>query len=261
MVNQQLLDYVKQQTQQGIPKETISSNLLSQGWQPHDIEDGFNAVSSSILPGQNPIGLVKPETAMWKIIVVSMVGVVIVGIVGGGTYFVSQKSLKSEVTPKVSNEASNQIPTGQLTETTTPTKQPAEQSQLQWPSTAFRTSMIIVADKLSSCTAYKTTFRHPFTGDMLEKEILGIVNGKCVYVEQMPKGSKMECKYTESERKAVAQSYKDSATAESSSTSVTANSETGETKTILTLNGKVVDNPLQEAMDSGVCVLSGIPEF
>jgi len=150
----------------------------------------------------------------------------------------------------VSNEVSNQIPTGQPTETTTPTKQPAEQSQPQSPE-------IIFTDKLSSCTAYKTTFKHPFTGDMLEKEILGIVNGKCDYVEQMPNGGKLECKYTESERKAVAQYYKDVATAESVGTSVNANLGSGEQKTTYTINGKVVENPLQEAMSSGGCVISG----
>lgn len=184
---------------------------------------------------------------MWKIIAVSLVGVVIVG---GGIYFASQKFLKSEVMPKVSNEVSNQIPTSQPTETTTPTKQPAQQSQPQSPE-------IIFADKLSSCTAYKITFKHPFTGDMLEKEILGIVNGKCDYIEQMPNGGKLECKYTESERKAVAQYYKDVATTESVGTSVNANLGSGEQKTTYTINGKVVDNPLQEAMSSGVCVISG----
>ena len=73
----------------------------------------------------------------------------------------------------------------------------------------------------------------------------------------MPDDGKMECKYTENERKAVAQYYKDVATAESVGTSVNANLGSGEQKTTYTINGKVVDNPLQEAMSSGVCVISG----
>ena len=110
---------------------------------------------------------------------------------------------------------------------------------------------------MSSCTKYKTTFKHPLTGETLEKEVLGIISGKCDYFEQMPNGGKMECKYSESERMAAAQYYKDVATAESAGTSVNANLGSGEQKTTYTINGKVVDNPLQEFMNSGVCVITG----
>src|SRR3989338_8991438 len=48
MVNQQILDYIKQQLQQGVSKETISSNLLSQGWQQQDVNEAFSQSS-----GQN----------------------------------------------------------------------------------------------------------------------------------------------------------------------------------------------------------------
>lgn len=67
----------------------------------------------------------------------------------------------------------------------------------------------------------------------------------------------MECKYSESERIAVAQYYKDVATAESVGTSANADLGSGKLKTTYTINGKVVDNPLQEATNSGVCVISG----
>lgn len=273
MVNQQLLDYINQQTQQKIPKETISSNLLSQGWQPKDIEEGFNVISSSVTAGQNPAGLVKPATAVWKIIAVSLVGV---AIVGSGIYFTTQKFLKSEVMPRVSNEVSSQLPTSQPAETATstkqlveqsqtqnPTKQPVEQSQTQNPTkqpveqSQPQSPEIIFADKLSSCTPYKITLKHPFTGEMIVREILGIVNGKCNYAEQMPNDGKLECKYTENERKAVAQYYKDLAIAGSAETSVNINLGIGDQKTTYTVNGKVVNNPLQEAWDSGACIVSG----
>jgi hypothetical protein len=42
MVNQQMLDYIKQQLQQGVSKETISSNLFSQGWQQQDVNEAFS---------------------------------------------------------------------------------------------------------------------------------------------------------------------------------------------------------------------------
>jgi len=48
MINQQLLDYIKQQLQQGISREIISSNLTQQGWQQQDISKAFSQMS-----GQN----------------------------------------------------------------------------------------------------------------------------------------------------------------------------------------------------------------
>jgi len=56
MINQQLLDYIKQQLQQGVSKEEVKNSLMSGGWQAQDIEEGFSSVlnpagqSSSVTP-------------------------------------------------------------------------------------------------------------------------------------------------------------------------------------------------------------------
>ncbi len=112
-------------------------------------------------------------------------------------------------------------------------------------------------NNLNSCKAYKTNLVHPMTGETLNKEIFGIVDGKCKYIEQMPNGGQMECKYTESERIAVAKYYLDVAKASSSETKVSLGSSQGSVKTTYLINGKEVENPLQEALSSGVCVISG----
>jgi len=46
MINQQILDYIKQQVQQGVSREQIKSSLMTNGWQASDIEEGFNAIGS-----------------------------------------------------------------------------------------------------------------------------------------------------------------------------------------------------------------------
>jgi len=48
MANQQLLDYIKQQLQQGVSQEIISNNLISQGWQQSDVNEAFSQTT-----GQN----------------------------------------------------------------------------------------------------------------------------------------------------------------------------------------------------------------
>jgi len=250
MVNQQMLDYIKQQMQQGVSREQIKSSLMTNGWQAQNIEEGFNNINTPNMSGAYSAVPVATSSSGWKIIVGIVIGV---AILGGSAYLASQTIFKSEETPKISNEVVNQLPTETPSETVTsqqPSEQPTPQTQPQNPE-------IVFADKLSSCTKYKATFKHPLTGNMLEKEILGVIGGKCNYVEQMPNGGKMECKYSESERVVVAQYYKDVANAESVGTSFSADLGSGEQKATYTINGKVVDNPLQEAMTSGACVISG----
>ncbi len=117
--------------------------------------------------------------------------------------------------------------------------------------------MLDLADKLELCEVYAQKFIHPFTRDSLEKKIEGIVDGKCLYVEGMPNGGKMECRYSEESRKAVAQYYRDTANAQSSRTEVRLSLDSGKQETKYTINGKEVANPLQESMNSGACVISG----
>lgn len=236
MVNQEVIDYIKQQLEQGIDKEVVKQTLITNNWQETDVDEAFKIISNPPQEQTTPVLANKKPSSMWKIVVVSLI---VITVVGGSIYFISQSLLKTAEAPKVVNEVSN-IPVV----TTTPLEQPQEQN----PEIDF-------ADKLSSCTASKITFKHILTGDILEKEILGIVDEKCNYVEQMPNNGKMECKYSESERMAVAKYYKDMITAESVSTNVQTDTESQQTT--YTINDKEVQNPLQEAMESGICVISG----
>lgn len=47
MITQQLLDYIRQQSQQGISKENIKNQLLASGWQDPVIEEAFNSIVPS----------------------------------------------------------------------------------------------------------------------------------------------------------------------------------------------------------------------
>lgn len=110
-------------------------------------------------------------------------------------------------------------------------------------------------NNLNSCTKYKCQFTHPFTGELMIKEILGISENKCGYVEEMPNNGEMNCEYTEDMRKAAAQYYVD---LESGSFGVEINGTLGgDTQIKYTIDGKEVDNPLQEALDNGQCTISG----
>ncbi|HSV94408.1 MAG TPA: hypothetical protein VLH94_00315 [Spirochaetia bacterium] len=236
MVNQQLLDYINQQIKQGVSSEQIKQSLLANKWPNTDIEEAFSTINNPVQ--SKPVSIASNQIC--KIIMILLIGILVIG----GVIYFSSQVLNPMETTEISNEASNPSPTIE------PSEQPTKEALPQ-------NTEIIFADNLSSCTKYKTTFKHPLTGETLEKEVLGIVDGKCNYVEQMPNGGKMECKFSENERVVVAQYYKDIAAAESIKTSVNANLVSGEQKATYSINDKLVDNPLQEATDTGVCVISG----
>lgn len=102
MINQQLLDYIKQQVLQGVNREQIKSSLMTNGWQASDIEEGFSAASSPVPPSQYLNSSINAPTKIWKILAASLVGLVVIG---GGIYFVTQTFFKSEGKSILSNEA------------------------------------------------------------------------------------------------------------------------------------------------------------
>ncbi len=112
-------------------------------------------------------------------------------------------------------------------------------------------------DKLDLCQSFTCEFIHPFDGEPKERKVIGTANGKCQYTEEMPNNGRMDCEYTEDMKRAVAQYYRDVAAAETVGTSANIDIASGESQTTYTIDGKEVENPLQEAMSTGACVISG----
>ncbi len=119
----------------------------------------------------------------------------------------------------------------------------------------------LFSSKLASCAQYKCQFIHPFTEETMEKEIMGVINEKCHYEEQMPNNGKMTCDYDEDTRMAVAQYYTDIVDNEDDEEGVHIELEGEEYEITYTINGEEVLNPLQEVMDRGICVISGYDDY
>lgn len=177
--------------------------------------------------------------------------IVVFGLIIGVSYVAYQsftgKPL-TDVVAKLGKTVPTLVPTAMPSITTMPTT--------SLPSVASPSAELTFATNLETCTPYKTPFKHLLTGEMLTKEIVGIKDDKCVYVEQMPNNGKMECHYTQSERTVMAQFYKDTAGA-TYSASASADLASGAVKSTYTINGKTAINPLQEAFDAKICVVSG----
>lgn len=113
----------------------------------------------------------------------------------------------------------------------------------------------LLPNKLENCEKYICRFTHPFTNTKMKREIKGFIGDKCHYVEEMPNKGQMECKYSSSFRKVIARYYKDLIASESTTTSIKITEEKLEAK--YTVDGKEVENPLQEALDNKQCIISG----
>ena len=60
MINQQILDFIKQQLQQGVSREQIKSSLMTNGWSENDINEAFTNLSNNSVPlPQSPM---SPQT-------------------------------------------------------------------------------------------------------------------------------------------------------------------------------------------------------
>ncbi len=115
-------------------------------------------------------------------------------------------------------------------------------------------------DQLIACNPYKCQFNHPLTQEPMIREIVGIVENSCYYLEQMPNGGQMKCQYNEPTRLAIADYIQDFAQAETASVEISGELSPDdfdiETKEVAD-GQEISKNPLQEALDSGMCEVSG----
>lgn len=93
MVNQELLDYIKQQLRQGVSQEEIKSSLMNYGWQSQDIDEAFSFLfppSQQLTPtdtlSQSQPFSPKTSKGVNKtlLVIVSMISGIL--IIGGGVF-------------------------------------------------------------------------------------------------------------------------------------------------------------------------------
>lgn len=103
MINQQLLDYIKQQLEQGVSNVNIKNILIANGWQEKDVDEGFATLN---LPSQSPPP-VKAQTQpsssrilsqaatyssepssgkLKKILIIAIAAIIVVSVAGGGAF-------------------------------------------------------------------------------------------------------------------------------------------------------------------------------
>lgn len=118
--------------------------------------------------------------------------------------------------------------------------------------------------KIKSCVPFTCKFQHPLSADTMEREIIGLVDDKCVYSEKIPNGGRVDCNYTEDVRLAVSEYYKDLESVGTFTSNLAEKFKSEEEKMLkntYTIGEKEVMNPLQEASELGQCVVSGYDDL
>ncbi|MGV8087260.1 MAG: hypothetical protein ACP5N1_06540 [Candidatus Woesearchaeota archaeon] len=114
----------------------------------------------------------------------------------------------------------------------------------------------LLPENLESCSSYTCNFIHPFTEETMTREILGINGTACQYVEEMPYDGLIECNYDFNTRNVIAQFYRDIVISENQETTGIDMYNTN-LATTYEFNGKMVSNPMQQAIINGQCIISG----
>ena len=128
------------------------------------------------------------------------------------------------------------------------------------PSTAPAAECREYASKLDSCSPYTCTFTHPMTGGKLERTIIGLTTGNCATIEAMPGTHKMQCEFPPDMRKAVAAFFRETQAAEAAGKTISGGASAnggGKSRSTTSVDGKPVVNPLQQAMERGICKIGG----
>ncbi len=123
-----------------------------------------------------------------------------------------------------------------------------EEEQARAASFCKGESLGFLSDKLRACEPMTCNFDHLMTGESMQREIVGMVDGKCQYKEETPGDGELICNYDEDLRSRVADYYWALINADNVSSSSTPDGGS-ETK----IDGKLVDDPLTEAIDNGFC--------
>lgn len=97
MANQQLLDYIRQQLQQGVDEETIKNSLRSQGWQLPDLEEAFS-MATHPTKFQSPADSVssKPYKSKKWVYILGGSLIIIVVVAAAGIFFTKETQNTNE---------------------------------------------------------------------------------------------------------------------------------------------------------------------
>ncbi|MCK5333908.1 MAG: hypothetical protein KAJ24_05310, partial [Candidatus Aenigmarchaeota archaeon] len=141
MVNQQIINWIKQQDSQGYSSQQLYNYLIQQGYNPNEVNEAIRIVS-------------QPTSQVNQLSII-IIGIVVVTLICGGMIFLFSQNDGAVSDTEINSETD-------------------------------LSGCDVFPNRLESCEPFSCKFEHPFTGEIMDKKIIGLVNGKCQYTEEMP---------------------------------------------------------------------------
>jgi hypothetical protein len=108
---------------------------------------------------------------------------------------------------------------------------------------------------LESCTIFTCRYKHPNSGNMLTKQVLGLEQGTCKYFEELPGNQQMECLFNEPQRLHIARYYGKLNMA--SSNDSTHNDQSSPDSNVASApTSDSLEDPMSKAVRNGTCYIS-----
>lgn len=231
----------------GYARDEITTAMRANGWSSVDISEAFNVIdkippefipktSAPVLSKSNSSST-PPLVQSSKISPVLIYTLISLVILAGAGYFVMNIVDPSK---------------GNISTTKTRIQQPTKTNSV---STAPQPATF--HDRLLSCAKSTSSVPSPFGGDGFKTDILGQIDGKCNYVMYLPNNGTMTCKLNQVQQKEFSEYYRITMSADNMSGIVTTDLTQAGTHSTTTVDGNVIENPLEKATKDGTCVISG----
>lgn len=92
MVNQQLVDWIKNEEAQGYTLRQLYNSLIQQGYNPDEVSEAINIASQ---PNQQVNPSSKPIKKSFHLLPILIIGVVVIGLIGGYIFFFTSQNNKN----------------------------------------------------------------------------------------------------------------------------------------------------------------------
>jgi hypothetical protein len=269
MASKEILEWIKQQESKGYNPNQVYDYLIKKGYNPNEVSEAIRIANSNTNPNNNS----SPKKSSKKILMYSVISIVVLLILAVGGFFafnafsntpddfgyVSSNSINDNELAEnnIENDESGVVAGNSSIEVVNESNDESANTKDVKDNVTKEVDCIDFPNMLEECSPYLCEFTHPFTGDLLVKEIIGEEDDVCMYYEEMPNDGEMVCEYPTILLVEVAQYYKDIMEAESFGMKSTTNLTGDGSSVTYTINGKEVENPIQEALNDGICEILG----
>ena len=119
-----------------------------------------------------------------------------------------------------------------------------------------------LAEHIAECEPFGELTVNLYTGDSLWREIEGVRDGRCLYIEDLPRNQRMTCRYELSRLPGIAEVYAHPERYEDLDISMRSRLVDGKmvTSASYSRDGEPVDYPLADVFETGECELGSVPE-